>query len=82
MERIWDGDAAKQHLNKWIVMVNCAWEQGNKNYGEVYFVTADRKEAYKVAKELRLNGNMGSVLVMEGHSDVQSQLGGLFICVQ
>jgi hypothetical protein len=78
MERIWDSEVAVMYPNQWIVMVNCEWggNGDNKNYGEVYLVTPDRDEAYRVAIGIDANGDMGSTLVLEGVSDVR-ELGGL-----
>lgn len=76
MERLWLGEARKKYPNQWIIAVNIVYDEKNKAYGDIYFVTSDKDEAYSKAFELKTAGNMGKVSVTEGVSDVP-QIGGL-----
>jgi hypothetical protein len=78
-ERIWANEASIKYPKQWIVMTNLSWEPTNKVYGNVYFVTSEKKEAYQKLKELKASESMGKVMVVPGFDDTP-QIGGLEIC--
>ena len=79
MERMWLGEARLRYWNSWIVAVNIRREDENKAYGDIYFVTKSRDEAYQKARELINAGNMGDVSVIESDGD-KRYVGGLEVC--
>jgi ABC-type sugar transport system substrate-binding protein len=80
MERMWSGDARMKFRKQWVVMVNMENDpETNKNIGDVYFITEDKKEAYAKAKEI--GDSMGENMVIEGFNDTP-QIGGLELCCQ
>ena len=77
MEKIWTSEAAMKYPEKWIVMVNLEESKEiRKAMGEVYFVTSDQREAY--AKDRELGDSMGKTIVIAGHNQSQSEVGGLW----
>ena len=81
MERMWVNEAALKYPKQWIVAVNLVWDAENKVFGDIYEVTPDKSEAYRMSKELKSKGNLGKVMVMEGFNDAP-QIGGLEVCPQ
>jgi hypothetical protein len=79
MERMWVLEASHKYPKQWLVAVNLAMEPKNKVIGDIFLVTQDKKEAYAKAKEIRGNGDMGDVMVVEGYDDTP-QIGGFTIC--
>ena len=73
MERMWRAEAKKKYPKQWIVMVNLSSEQNNKTFGDVFFVTPNRGEAYATAKAL--GDTMGRKMVIEGFNDTP-RIGG------
>jgi len=79
MERMWFGDAINKYPKQWIVLVNLSDEPVNRVFGDVYFVTPDKKQAYSTAKSL--GKSMGRFVVVEGFNDTP-QIGGFTVCTQ
>jgi hypothetical protein len=79
MERLWLGEARMKYPKQWIVLVNIAYDSGNKSFGDVYLVTSDKKKAYATAKSL--GESMGKYTVLAGFDDTP-QIGGFAVCSQ
>ena len=79
MERMWLGEARMKYPKQWIVLVNIAYDSGNKSFGDVYLVTSDKQKAYTTAK--LLGDSMGKYTVVAGYDDTP-QIGGFVVCSQ
>ena len=79
MERMWSGEVSMKYPKQWIVLVNLSWEKNNRVMGDIYYITASKKEAYAKAKEL--GDSMGDNMVVEGFDDTP-QIGGLELWYQ
>jgi hypothetical protein len=75
MERLWTREASMKYPRQWIVMVHLEDDRiTHRSMGDVYLVTNDKIEAYKIAKEL--GDAMGTKMVVPGFDDTP-QIGGL-----
>ena len=74
MERMWSEDVSMKYPKQWVVLVNLSTELKNKTFGDIFFVTQDKNEAY--SKAIALGDSMGGKMVVEGFNDLP-QIGGL-----
>ena len=78
-ERLWLNEVIMKYPMKWIVAVNCGYDEEHKMFGTVRLVTDDWETAHQVSANLIDAGNNGKVACLEGY-DSRPQIGGLTLC--
>ena len=78
MKQVWVAEISMNYPDKWIVVTNITTrdEIGNKYYGDVYYVTDDKKDAFNKLIEIE-NEDIGETMILEGF-DTTPHLGGLY----
>ena len=79
MERLWLNEARHKYPMKWIVAVNCSYDEKQKLFGDIYSVFDNWESAHELTVNLRNSNNMGDVTCTEGH-DPRPQIGGFTVC--